>query len=207
MKCMSPLRMKAIKESILFLQALKESAPKERKAMLSSVSNDFYKLLTEIIFNLLRGNVPVSNTTIHHLRRYKGTLRTLSDRSVSFARKRTLFCRLADSALFHLLLPIITMASETYYNEASDVDDDDDSEEDDNASEDDDDDVAQKSSEGNAAETSDVTQKSSSRFGSQLTPRQRCEICPREMDRKTTFACPRCQKPCCREHRSHLCNT
>ena len=84
------------------------------------------------------------------------------------------------------------MAMETYYNEAADDDDDDDSEEDDNASEDDDDDVAQ---------------KSSSRFGSQLTPRQRCEICPREMDRKTTFACPRCLKPCCREHRSHVCNT
>ena len=199
--------MKAIKENILFLQLLKESAPKERRAMLNRVGNDFYKLLTEIIFNLLHGNVPVSNATIHHLARYKGSLRTISDRSVSFDRKRTLFSRLADSALFHLLFPILTMASETYYNEAADDDDDDDSEEDDNASEDDDDDVAQKSSEGNAAETSNVIQKSSSRFGSQLTPRQRCEICPREMDRKTMFACPRCLKPCCREHRSHVCNT
>ena len=180
---------------------------------MNRVGNDFYKLLTEIIFNLLHGNVPVSNATIHHLARYKGSLRTLSDRSVSFNRKRTLFCRLDDSALFHLLFPILTMAVETYYNEADDDDDDDDSEEDDNnqeddnTSEDDDDDVAQKSSEGNAAETSDVTQKSSSRFGSQLTPPQRCEICPREMDRKTMFACPRCLKPCCREHRSHVCNT
>ena len=205
--------MKADKRHILFLQLLKESAPKERRAMLNRVGNDFYKLLTEIIFNLLHGNVPVSNATIHHLARYKGSLRTLSDRTVSFARKRTLFSRIADSALFHLLIPIITMASETYYNEADDDDDGDDSEEDDNVSEDDDDvaqksdDVAQKSSEGNAAETSDVTQKSSSRFGSQLTPPQRCEIFPREMDRKTMFACPRCLKPCCREHRSHVCNT
>ena len=133
--------MKADNRHILFLQLLKESVPKERKAMLSSVGNDFYKLLTEIIFNLLHGNVPVSKTTIRHLRRYKGSLRTLSDRTVSFARKRTLFCRLADNALFHLLFPIITMVLETYYNEANSEHEEDnaaeDDDEEDNATEDD----------------------------------------------------------------------
>lgn len=40
----------------------------------------------------------------------------------------------------------------------------------------------------------------------QLSSRQRCHLCPREIDRKTTSACPRCRKPRCQDHRSQLCS-
>jgi hypothetical protein len=40
-----------------------------------------------------------------------------------------------------------------------------------------------------------------------LNPKKRCAICPGDKDRKTAWACPRCLKPCCMEHRSDLCKT
>jgi hypothetical protein len=38
-----------------------------------------------------------------------------------------------------------------------------------------------------------------------LTSRIRCHYCPRESDKKTTTACPRCRKPRCQNHQSQLC--
>lgn len=91
----------------LFLQLLHESTPKERKSLLNSVGNDFYKFLSEIIFNILYGNVPIHRSKISRLRKYKQTLHTLSDRSVSLDRKRHLLHQHSGGSLLHILCPIL----------------------------------------------------------------------------------------------------
>ena len=100
--------MKVNKQHSLFLQLLKTSRPKERKLLLSGAENDIIKILSEIIYNLLHGNVPLSSDKIRQLRKYKQTLHSLSKRTVSLHQKRILLQQRGSGAFFPLLLPVIS---------------------------------------------------------------------------------------------------
>jgi len=101
--------MKLNKHQSLFLQLLKFSSVKERKILLSGAENDIIKMLSEIVHNVLCGNVPLHSNKIYQLRKHKQIMHTLSDRSVSLARKRTLLQQQHGSGTFlPLLFPIIS---------------------------------------------------------------------------------------------------
>jgi hypothetical protein len=100
--------MKANKHQTLFLQLLKSSNPRGRKVLLSGAENAIVKLLSEIIYNLLHGNVPLNSYKIQRLRRHKQTLHTLSDRTVSLDRKRNILQQHGSGTFFPLLFPIIS---------------------------------------------------------------------------------------------------
>lgn len=108
---MSPqviMKHRLTRQQSLFLQLLKNSRPKERKVLLSGTENAIIKVLSEIIYNVLHGNVSLGNDKIHQLRRYKQSLQTLSNRSVSLDKKRVLLQQHGSGAFFPLLFPIIT---------------------------------------------------------------------------------------------------
>jgi hypothetical protein len=102
------IEMKVNKHQTLFLQLLKSSKPRERKVLLSGAENAIVKLLSEIVYNLLHGNVPLNSYKIQRLRRHKQTLYTLSDRSVTLNRKRNILHQHGSGSFFPLLFPIIS---------------------------------------------------------------------------------------------------
>ena len=96
------------RQAALYLQLLKTSNPRERKVLLRGIENGCIKVLSEIVHNLLHGNVSLGSDKIHHLRKYKQTLQTLSKRSVPLDRKRTLLHQHVGGGFFPLLLPILS---------------------------------------------------------------------------------------------------
>jgi hypothetical protein len=54
-------------------------------------------------------------------------------------------------------------------------------------------------------ELDDVTTSADDNKPLKLEKNKRCAFCASEKDRKTSWACPRCKKPRCMEHRSDLC--
>jgi hypothetical protein len=96
------------KRQALFLQLLKNSRPRERKVLLSGAENAIIKVLSEVIYNMLHGNVSLGNDKIRQLRRYKQILQTMSNRSVSLDQKRTLLHQYGGGGLLTLLLPILS---------------------------------------------------------------------------------------------------
>ena len=100
--------MKLNKKQLLFVQLLKTSKPKERRLLLAGVENDVIKMFTEIIYNLLHGNVHLRSDKKRKLRKYKQILRNLSNHTISLDRKRTLLQGQRGGSLFPILLPIIS---------------------------------------------------------------------------------------------------
>ena len=76
------------KRQTAILHTLQQSRPRERKSILASVDNDIIRLLSEICFNLLRGNVRLSTHQMLRLKRHKQKLRTLAKRTIPITEKR-----------------------------------------------------------------------------------------------------------------------
>ena len=102
------MNMRLKKQQSLFLRLLERSKPRERKRLLSGAENDVIKLLSEIIYNVLFGNVPLDHDKIRQLRRHKQTLHLLAKRSVSLDRKRTILLQHGGGSFFAALYPILT---------------------------------------------------------------------------------------------------
>jgi hypothetical protein len=100
--------MKLNKRQSIFLQLLQISTPKERKALMNGATNADIKMLSEIIFNMLYGNVRLSKDKLHQLRRHKQYLREISNRQVSLVHKRAILRNQSGGSLFPILLPILS---------------------------------------------------------------------------------------------------
>jgi hypothetical protein len=102
--------MKLNKKQTLFLQLIKSSTPREQKLLVPALENDLIKVLSEVIYNFLHGNVSVGGNKILQLRRHKQSLRALSSRSVSLDKKRSILQQSGRGALLPLLFPILSSA-------------------------------------------------------------------------------------------------
>jgi len=90
------------------LRALHISKPKERAKLLSSVDDDIIKLLSEMSFNFLRGNLATSPNQLHRLRKHKQTLRMMANKKVPLYKKRSTLIQ--RGGFLPLLLPVVANA-------------------------------------------------------------------------------------------------
>ena len=102
--------MKVYKRTQLFLQLLQLSTPSDRRLLLRATPDGFLRLLTEVVFNVLCGNLSISTRHLQSLRRYKQTLRQLSQRSLALDHKRSLLQQHASSSLIPHLLSLVSLA-------------------------------------------------------------------------------------------------
>jgi hypothetical protein len=99
------------KRQALILRLLHKTKPRERSALLAGVEDDIIKVLTEMVHNTLRGNVPLTRAQWQRLHKYKQMLRTLSNRSVSLREKRSLLVKPQRGGGFlPILLPLVASA-------------------------------------------------------------------------------------------------
>lgn len=83
--------MKLSNENKIFFDFLKRASKCQKIIILRSLSVTQLRLLTEIIYNILHGNIPLSGAMKDKLKRYKGQLRKVTVRSLSrIERKRRL---------------------------------------------------------------------------------------------------------------------
>ena len=82
--------MKRIKSSLYKLHALKDAKSKLRKAIISNCEKEIIHTISECAFNVLRGNVNLTDCLKKRLRKFKRLLRTLIDNRVPLSRKKRL---------------------------------------------------------------------------------------------------------------------
>lgn len=70
------------------LYALESSNPKLRTAILKNADDELIRTISEIAYNIIRGNVPLSKKRIEKLKKYKIQLRKLATPSRSLTLKR-----------------------------------------------------------------------------------------------------------------------
>ena len=105
--------MKVTKYQSLFFELLETASPRERKLLLISAEHGIIKIIAEVVYNMLLGNVPLDDGTTRCLRHYKQTLYILAERTASIHQKRALLQQRAYGAFFPLLLPIISSTLES----------------------------------------------------------------------------------------------
>jgi hypothetical protein len=104
-----------LKDQLPFLQFLNSqySTAKQKEYVLNNLSGAQIDALTEIVYNLLAGNIPVAPTQRTQLRRYKKSLRLLGDSHLT-QRLRKAEAKVAPvTAIIKLTLPIITQLATT----------------------------------------------------------------------------------------------
>ena len=79
-----------IKGSLTLLNALNSAQPRLRKAILSTGGKQLILAISEIVKNVLLGNVKLTSQDIKKLGRYKKVLRTLATRKPKLAHRRRL---------------------------------------------------------------------------------------------------------------------
>jgi hypothetical protein len=78
------------KREYLTLLGQSQRKQKRRKTLIQTVDKEEILAISEIIDNLLRGNIPLSVDQRRKLKRHKTKLRTIAGRRVSIKRKRHL---------------------------------------------------------------------------------------------------------------------
>ena len=95
------------KRQAAILHTLQQTRPRERNSIIGTVDSDIIRLLSEMCFNLLRGNVRLNATQVKRLKRHKRTIRTLANRTLSIKEKRR---KLQLGGFLPLVLPVISAA-------------------------------------------------------------------------------------------------
>ena len=102
--------MKRIRLNFNILQVLKTACPKLRKVIILNGGKERVNCISEIILNVLNGNLKLSDCNKRKLKKYRAVLRKLADKRVpSVAKKRLINQR--GGFLFTLLsaaLPILS---------------------------------------------------------------------------------------------------
>jgi hypothetical protein len=103
---------KLLKKNYHHLHVLNCCRPNQRNSFLKTCQRDFIHCLCEICYNILRGNVPVSNIDRKKLEKYKTTIRLLATkRGYSFHHKKRAIIQ--KGGFLPLILPtILAIASE-----------------------------------------------------------------------------------------------
>ena len=106
--------MRRIKSNFHKLHTLKDAHPKLRKAIISNCDTDLVNCVSECALNLLHGNVELSDCARKKLRKYRRQLRTVVDRRVRMARKKTLIIQRGGFLVRLLTVVLPTLASLIY---------------------------------------------------------------------------------------------
>lgn len=84
-----------------FIRILYSASPKQRKALLKTMTENQQQALCEVILNVYKGTFPLSKYYIKRLRPYQSTIHSLSSKKVKKSLKRKILLE------NHFILPII----------------------------------------------------------------------------------------------------
>lgn len=90
------------------LTVLAQAPPKMRKAILTHANEPLVRTLTECVYNVLRGNVPVKACDFKKLKRFRSKLRKVVAPKQKWRGKRDVFIQ--HGGFLPILLPIIGSA-------------------------------------------------------------------------------------------------
>ena len=65
-----------------FLELLQSAEKNQQQALLKTATNEQIRILSEIVLNILIGNIPLTQKTKNNFSRYKDKLRELSDQTL-----------------------------------------------------------------------------------------------------------------------------
>jgi hypothetical protein len=99
-----------LKRNINFLKILQKASPKQRKAIIATGSQDLILCISEIVDNVLKGNVKLSPKQKKQLSRYKAILRQLGNKKLKATIRRKLLVQ-KGGFLSALLGPVIGIAA------------------------------------------------------------------------------------------------
>ncbi len=100
---------KRLHKHVELLKILKNSNPKQRKALLEAANNSLILCICECIHNLLRGNLRISSAKKQQLKKHTNILREIADRKTKVDKKRALLVQ-NGGFLPALLAPVLTVA-------------------------------------------------------------------------------------------------
>ena len=90
---------RAVRMQMPFLELLQATSIKQRKALLQTLTKDQFHALCEIIINVYKGNVPVSNYYVKKLFPFKRSIQMMADKRVSPQHKKKIL------AVKHVIIP------------------------------------------------------------------------------------------------------
>ena len=95
-------------KDIKFLALLSTSNKKRRQALLETASKKELQKLTEIVYNLLQDNIPLTKAEKKKLSRYKETLREVAHKRCKLQKRREIFTQ--KGGFLRFLLPLALQA-------------------------------------------------------------------------------------------------
>ena len=89
----------AVQMQVSFLELLQATSVKQRKALLHTLTQYQVHALCEVIINVYKGNVPVSNYYVKKLFPFKRSIQMVADKHVSTKHKKKIL------AVKHIIIP------------------------------------------------------------------------------------------------------
>lgn len=102
--------MACLKKDRALLEALIHATPKERKALLKVCDTSRIRSVCECAYNVLRGNVPLSDKRKRQLSKHKTTLRKIVKRGEGWSVKRKYLVQQGGGFIIPLLLSTVLQA-------------------------------------------------------------------------------------------------
>ena len=100
--------MSRLKRQLPFLQSvLKEANRKKRQELLHHANSDQINVISEVVLNLLKNNIPMTPDLMAKLHPHRKALRTLGQRSQSVKKRRELLMQQRGSRLFKSLNDVV----------------------------------------------------------------------------------------------------
>jgi hypothetical protein len=103
--------MACLRKDRFLLEALIHATPKERKSLLKVCDISRIRSVCECAYNVLRGNVSLSEKSKKHLRTHKVTLRRLVKRGECWAKKRKFLVQKGGGVFIPILLSTVLQAA------------------------------------------------------------------------------------------------
>lgn len=94
------------------LKTLALAPPKLRRMILETGNLQLIKAIVECIENVLKGNIPIEETSLKKLKKHKKTLRAVSNTPNKLSQKKKVIIQKGGAFLPALLLPVITVLAE-----------------------------------------------------------------------------------------------
>lgn len=98
---------KRLEKDKYLLYTINQASPQLRKAILKNCPSSFIKTISEICFNVLKGNCHLDKKTLNVLKKYKKKLRSLASCSSSAHSKRSHLVQSGNGFLPFILAPLI----------------------------------------------------------------------------------------------------
>lgn len=82
---------KLLTRNLSFLNSLSKATPKEQSKIISEATEDNIRALSEVVLNILNGNLKISSQSKTELKKYKAFLRNFSKNQTSFDKNKKHF--------------------------------------------------------------------------------------------------------------------